>query len=71
VNPFDVDARTTGSGAGSIERNLGDVQSAHLPILAGQSDGVSPFAAADVERMCGGTFEDFPHGRDVLAPFLQ
>jgi len=23
VNPFDVDARTTGSGAGSIERNLG------------------------------------------------
>lgn len=54
VNPFDVDvdvdARTTGSGAGSIERNLGDVQSAHLPILAGQSDCVSPFAAADVER---------------------
>jgi hypothetical protein len=54
VNPFDVDvdvdARTTGSGAGSIERNLGDVQSAHLPILAGQSDCVSPFAVADVER---------------------
>ena len=50
VNPFDVDARTTGSGAGSIERNLGDVQSAHLPILAGQSECVSPFAAADVER---------------------
>jgi hypothetical protein len=31
VNLFNIDAGTTGRGTGSLERNLGDVQSIHSP----------------------------------------